>query len=153
MFSSFWHISFEVVSTGRPERESSSIDSLPPLKLLGPKRYLVIGRRNITIYSIYPFMDFFRLLSLFCEEFYHGTKLQIPRVHCRPARHCTCHRPATSTNVRLICGCDCYYTTRTSVALALSIERCSRLREGQMFENKTVKEGSNTWCGITRCHI
>ena len=41
--------------TGRSERESSSIDSL--LKLLGPKLYLIVGSRNITICSIHSFMD------------------------------------------------------------------------------------------------
>ena len=47
-----------------------------------------------------------------------------------------------------------YYSTRTSVALALSIGRCSRIREGQnVWKQDTVKEGSNTWCGITCCHI
>ena len=44
IMSTFWHISFVDASTGRPERESSSMDSLPPLKLLGAKLYLVVGR-------------------------------------------------------------------------------------------------------------
>ena len=30
----FWHISYVEVATGRPERESSSIDSLPHLNCL-----------------------------------------------------------------------------------------------------------------------
>ena len=30
------------------------------------------------------------------------------RVHCRPARHCTCHPPTASTSVRLISNCGCY---------------------------------------------
>ena len=47
-----------------------------PLKLLGPKLNLILGRWNITIYSIHPLMDFFQLLPFLCEEFYHGTKLQ-----------------------------------------------------------------------------
>ena len=76
------------------------------LKLLGPKLYLVVGRWNIIIYSIHPFMDFFQLLPFLCEEFYHGTKFQIP--HVRLARHCTCHPPSVSTHVRLICECGCY---------------------------------------------
>ena len=57
MPSTFWYISFEDTSTSRTECESSSVDSLPTLKLLGPKLYLVVGRWNITIYSIHPFMD------------------------------------------------------------------------------------------------
>ena len=75
-----------------------------PLNLLGPKPYLVVGRINITIYSIHPFVDLFSLLPFLCEKFYHGTKLQIPRVHCRLARHCTSHSPIA----RLICKCCCY---------------------------------------------
>ena len=78
-----------------------------PLKLFGPKLYLVLGRWNITIYIILPFMDFFRLLRFLCEELYYGTKFQIPHVHCRPARHCTCHPPSASTYVELICECGC----------------------------------------------
>ena len=42
-----------------------------------------------------------------------------------------------------------YYSTRTSVALALSIGSCSRLGERQLVELKTqCKRGWNTWCGI-----
>ena len=78
-------------------RDSSSIDSLPLLKLPAPKHYLEVGRWNITMYSIHPFMDFFRLVPFLCEEFYHGTKLQISRDNCRPARYCTCHPPTAST--------------------------------------------------------
>ena len=69
------------------------------LKLLGPKLYLVVGKWNITIYSIHPFMNFFRLFPLLSEEFYYGTKLKISHVHCRPARHWTFH---------LICECGFY---------------------------------------------
>ena len=36
------------------------------------------------------------------------TKLQIPRVHCRPARHCTCYPPTASTYVGLITEFGCY---------------------------------------------
>ena len=79
-----------------------------PLKLLGPKLYLVVGRRITPVYSIHPFMNFFRLLPFLCEEFYHETMLQIPRVHCKPARHCTCHPSTASTYVRLFCDRGCY---------------------------------------------
>ena len=79
-----------------------------PLELLGPKFYLVVGRWNIIIYSMRPFIDFFWLLPFLCQEFYHATKLQIPRVHCRPARHCTCPPLTASTYIRLICEYGCY---------------------------------------------
>ena len=39
-----------------------------PLKLLGSKLYFVVGRWNITIYSIHPFMDFFRLFPSFMRN-------------------------------------------------------------------------------------
>ena len=65
----FWHISFEDAFTGWPERESSSIDSLPPLKLLGPKLYLLVGRWNITIYSIHLSWISFRFLPSFVRNF------------------------------------------------------------------------------------
>ena len=46
-----------------------------------------------------------------------------------------------------------YYSTRTPVALALSIGRCSRLGERQLVEIKTQwKRGWITLCGI-RCLI
>ena len=77
------------------------------LKLLGPELYLVVGRWNVTIYSIHPFRDFFRLLPFLCEEFYHETKLRISRVHCGSARHCTYHLPTACTYVRLIYECVC----------------------------------------------
>ena len=77
------------------------------LKLLGPKLFLVVGRLKTTIYGINPFLAFFRLLSFLREELYHGTKLQIPLLHCRPARHCTYHPPTARTYFRLICECGC----------------------------------------------
>ena len=80
MSSTFWHISFEDASTGWSECVLSLFDSLTPLKLLGPKLYLVVGRWNITVYSFHPFMDLFQFFPFLCEEFYHGTKHQILRI-------------------------------------------------------------------------